>query len=84
MDKKTYYNNLTVSSSPHLVTALDTQKTMMMVLIALVPSLVMSVVVFGIRPIILTAVCMAASAFFEYAYNKLMKKTSTVQDLSAA
>ena len=83
MDKKTYYNNLTVSSSPHLVTALDTQKTMMMVLIALVPSLVMSVVVFGIRPIILTAVCMAASAFFEYAYNKLMKKTSTVQDLSA-
>ena len=83
MDKKTYYNNLTVSSSPHLVTALDTQKTMMMVLIALVPSLVMSVVVFGIRPIILTAVCMGASAFFEYAYNKLMKKTSTVQDLSA-
>ena len=75
MDKKTYYNNLTVSSSPHLVTSLDTSKTMMMVLFALVPSLVMSVVVFGYRPIVLTAVCMAACAFFEYAYGKLMKKT---------
>lgn len=82
MDKN-YYNNLTVSSSPHLVTTLDTQKTMMMVLIALVPSFVMSVVVFGPRAIILTAVCIAASAFFEWAYNKAMKKTATVQDLSA-
>ena len=52
MDKKTYYNNLTVSSSPHLVTSLDTSKTMMMVLFALVPSLVMSVVVFGYRPVV--------------------------------
>ena len=29
-----YYDNLAVASSPHLVTALDTQKTMMWVLIA--------------------------------------------------
>lgn len=83
MDKKTYYNNLTVSSSPHLVTSLDTSKTMMMVLFALVPSLVMSVVVFGYRPVVLTAVCMVACAFFEYAYGKLMKKPDTVKDLSA-
>ena len=33
-----YYDNLAVASSPHLVTALDTQKTMMWVLIALIPS----------------------------------------------
>ena len=82
MDNK-FYNNLTVSSSPHLVTSLDTSKTMLMVLIALAPAFIMSVVVFGIRAIILTAVCVVACAFFEWAYNKLMKKPNTVGDLSA-
>ena len=37
-----YYDNLAVASSPHLVTALDTQKTMMWVLIALIPSFIAS------------------------------------------
>ena len=81
MDKK-YYDNL--SASPHLVTAMDTQKTMLMVLIALVPSLLVSTYVFGFRVLILTAVCIAASMFFEWAWNKLMKRKQTVCDLSAA
>ena len=63
MDKK-YYDNLIVSASPHLVTALDTQKTMLMVILALVPSLLVSTYVFGFRVLILTAVCIAASMFF--------------------
>ena len=83
MDKKNYFDNLTVSSSPHLVTSLDTQKTMMMVMIAICPAFIMSVVMFGVRALILTIVCVACSAFFEWAYNKLMHKTQTVQDLSA-
>lgn len=83
MDKK-YYDNLIVSASPHLVTAMDTQKTMLMVLIALVPSLLVSTYVFGFRVLILTAVCIAASMFFEWAWNKLMKRPQTVCDLSAA
>ncbi len=83
MDKK-YYDNLIVSASPHLVTAMDTQKTMLMVLIALVPSLLVSTYVFGFRVLILTAVCIAASMFFEWAWNKLMKRNQTVCDLSAA
>ena len=83
MDKK-YYDNLIVSASPHLVTAMDTQKTMLMVLIALVPSLLVSTYVFGFRVLILTAVCIAASMFFEWAWNKLMKRKQTVCDLSAA
>lgn len=82
MDKK-YYDNLIVSASPHLVTAMDTQKTMLMVLIALVPSLLVSTYVFGFRVLILTAVCIAASMFFEWAWNKLMKRKQTVCDLSA-
>lgn len=78
-----YYDNLTVSSSPHLVTGLDTRKTMMMVLIALIPSFLVSIYVFGFRVIILTIVCVVASVFFEWGYNKLMKKPQTIGDLSA-
>lgn len=83
MDKK-YYDNLIVSASPHLVTAMDTQKTMLMVLIALLPSLCVSTYVFGLRVVILTAVCIVASMFFEWGWNKLMKRPQTVTDLSAA
>ena len=83
MDKK-FYNNLVVSSAPHIVTNMDTTRIMAMVMIAMVPSLLVSVWVFGIRVLILTAVCIAASMFFEYAWNKLNHKTQTVGDLSAA
>ncbi len=62
---------------------MDTQKTMLMVLIALVPSLLVSTYVFGFRVIALTAVCIVASVFFEWAWNKLMHKKQTVCDLSA-
>ena len=83
MDKKTY-SNLVVSSAPHLVTNMDTTKIMLMVLIGLAPSILVSIDVFGMRVIALTAVCIIASMFFEWAWNKLMHKTQTVGDLSAA
>ncbi len=83
MEKKTY-SNLVVSSAPHIVSSVDTSRIMLMVLLAMVPSLVVSVYVFGMRVLALTAVCIVASVFFEWAYNKLMKKTQTVGDLSAA
>ena len=54
MDKK-YYNNLAVASAPHLVTAMDTSKTMLMVIIALMPSLVVSTIEFGFRHLSLPA-----------------------------
>ncbi len=83
MDKKSY-NNLMVASAPHLVTTLDTAKTMIYVIAALVPSLAVSVYVFGIRALILTAVCIIASVGFEYLYNMLAHKRQTIQDYSAA
>ena len=78
-----YYDNLAVASSPHLVTALDTQKTMMWVLIALIPSFIASVFYFGLGAVILTVVCAAASMFFEWGYERLLGKKVTVKDLSA-
>lgn len=83
MDKK-IYSNLTVSSSPHIVSNTDTTRIMLMVLIALAPSFVMSIYVFGPRVIALTLVCLVSCMFFEWAYNNLMKKPQTVGDLSAA
>ena len=78
-----YYDNLAVASSPHLVTALDTQKTMMWVLIALIPSFIASVFYFGLGAVILTAVCAASSVLFEWGYERLLGKKVTVKDLSA-
>ena len=83
MDKK-FYNNLVVSSAPHIVTNMDTTRIMAMVILALVPSLLVSTGVFGFRVINLTVVCMASAMFFEWAWNKIFKKQQTVGDLSAA
>lgn len=78
------YNNLTVASAPHLVTSLDTTRTMGYVLLALVPSFLVSTYVFGWKVILLTAVCVIVSVGFEYLYNVIAHKRQTVQDLSAA
>ncbi len=78
------YNNLTVASAPHLVTSLDTTRTMGYVVLALVPSFLVSTYVFGWKVILLTAVCVIASVGFEYLYNVIAHKRQTVQDLSAA
>ena len=82
MDKKTY-NNLVVSSAPHLVTNMDTSRIMLLVVMALVPSFLTSIYIFGVRVITLTLVCVAACVFFEWAWNKLLKRPQTVKDLSA-
>lgn len=77
------YKNLGVSSSPHLLTRVDTRKTMGLVLIALSPAFAMNIYVFGPRALSLTAVCVVACVGFETIYNKIMKKPQTAVDLSA-
>ncbi len=83
MEKKTY-SNLIVSSSPHLVSNMDTTRIMGAVITALLPALVVSTIMFGPRVLLLTAVCIAACVFFEWAYNAIMKRPQTIRDLSAA
>lgn len=75
--------NLTVTEAPHIKTDMDTQKTMLMVLAALAPSFMMGTYIFGIDVPVLVLTCTASAEFFEWAYEKLMKKESTVYDLSA-
>ena len=76
--------NLTVASSPHVASPIDTQNLMRDVLIALVPALVMGVVFFGPRALVSTIISVLACEFFEWGYRKLMHKSMSNKDLSAA
>ena len=74
---------LTVSSSPHIRSRTDTRSIMLDVIIALLPALCVSVYIFGLRALLITAISVGASVFFEWAYRRLMKKNKTIGDLSA-
>ena len=77
-----YFYELTISSSPHSHSPLTTQVIMRDVLIALAPALVGSVYFFGFRALMVALVSMAACAFFEWGYCKVMKTHCKVYDLS--
>lgn len=74
---------LTVSASPHVRSKETATGIMLDVIIALVPALVMSVVYFGLRALVLTAVCVVSCVGAEYVSRKVMKRHNTIGDLSA-
>ena len=74
---------LIVSSSPHIRTPRGTQVIMLDVLIALAPAFLASIIFFGWKPILLTAVSAASCVFFEWGYRKLLRKSDSYADLSA-
>jgi len=76
-------NKLIVSAAPHITSSDSTSKIMQRVCLALVPTLIASVVIFGFSSLILTAVTVAACVIFEYAYCKLMGREVTINDFSA-
>ena len=76
-------DRLIVTASPHIRDNATTRGLMGNVLIALVPSIVASGLIFGMRAILLTAVTTLACVVFEYLYCKLMHKPNPVGDLSA-
>ena len=77
-------DNLIVSVSPHYHKAnATTQRVMLDVLIALCPARIAGWVIFGIRTLVLVAFSAANCVFLESVWNRLMKKTDTVSDLSA-
>ena len=76
-------NKLIVTAAPHITSPDSTQKIMQRVCIAMVPTLIASVIIFGIQALILTAVTVAACVLFEYGYCKLMGRESPVDEFSA-
>ena len=76
-------NKLIVTAAPHITSADSTQKIMQRVCIALVPTLIASVFIFGINSLILTAISVAAFVFFEWGYCKMVGREVPIADFSA-
>ena len=72
-----------VTASPHITAPATTRKLMGTVVLALIPCVLASAIIFGTRALILEIVTVAASVLFEYLYTRLMKKPNPIGDLSA-
>ena len=75
---------LQMSSSPHIHSGRSTTAIMRDVLIALAPATVAGCVIFGLRSLLVIAVCVLTAVLFEAGFNLIVKKDQTVGDLSAA
>lgn len=76
-------NRLNVTASPHIQDNSSTRKLMLNVIIALLPCVAASTIIFGANTLLVTGVTVAACVLFEYLYCFLMKKPNPVGDLSA-
>lgn len=78
-------NSLTkIMVSPHIHSGKSTTGIMRDVLISLIPATVAGILIFGLRALLVIAVCVLASVAFEAIFNIIVKKEQTVGDLSAA
>lgn len=73
-----------VSCSPHIRAKDTTQSIMRDVLIALMPALAAAVLHYGMRSLVVTAVCVVFACLSEYVMQRACNKPVTVSDLSAA
>ena len=74
---------LIVSASPHFHAPETTQSLMLNVVLALLPCVAASAVLFGWQTLVVIAAAVAACVGFEWLYCKLLKKENPVSDLSA-
>ena len=74
---------LLVTASPHIRDNSTTRGLMGNVLIAMIPCVVASALIFGARALLVVGVTTAACVGFEYLYCLLLEKENPVGDLSA-
>ena len=70
--------------SPHIHSGKSTSRIMSDILISLLPATVAGAIIFGIRSLLVVAVCVICCVGFEALFNIITKKDQTVVDLSAA
>lgn len=75
---------LTVSASPHAKGPGTVSGIMLDVIIALIPAAVVGIVVFGARAALVMLTCVASCVLFEFVTRKILKRSTTIGDLSAA
>ena len=72
----------TVSVSPHVHSSLSTDKAMLFVIIALLPSAIWGVFAFGLRALLVLLVSIASCVIVEYIMGRISKE-NTIRDYSA-
>ncbi|MBE6631796.1 MAG: RnfABCDGE type electron transport complex subunit D [Ruminococcaceae bacterium] len=77
-------NKLHLSASPHIHSGRSTSSVMRDVIISLLPVTVAGTVIFGLRSLLIIAVCVISCVALEALFNLITKKDQTVGDLSAA
>ena len=75
--------NFVVTSSPHIRGKRNTQQIMLDVVIALLPALLAGTMIFGMRALLVTLVCVAAAVAAEWACGMVLYHRNTVKDLSS-
>ena len=75
-------NKLHISVSPHIHGKRTTMGIMLDVLIALLPTTIAGVIIFGLRSLLVIGVCIAASVISELLFNIITKRKQTISDLS--
>ncbi len=77
-------NTLKITPSPHIKSPMTTQRVMLCVIVSLLPAVIASGIIFGIKALTLISVCVIASIIFEAITRIIMKREQTIGDLSAA
>ena len=72
-------DRLIVTASPHIRDTSTTRGLMGNVVIALLPAVLAAGLIFGVQALVLVAVTTLACVAFEYIYEKLLKKSNTVE-----
>ena len=72
-----------VSSSPHVRSKDTTERIMLYVIIALLPTTLFGIYNFGYRALILILLTIASCVASEWIFNKIVHKKQTINDLSA-
>lgn len=84
LHRANYPEMLTVSTSPHMKDTMTTPVIMGKVLAALTPAALWGVYTFGIRAAAILVISILSCVLFEWASQKLLRRTVTVGDFSAA
>ena len=75
-------NKLHISVSPHIHGKTTTMGIMLDVIIALLPTTIAGVIIFGLRSLLVIGVCLATALLSELLFNIITKRKQTISDLS--
>ena len=76
-------DSIIVTSSPHIHSHATVKNIMRDVVIALLPSTLAAVILFGFKALLMIVTCVTSAVLSEFFFNKITKKKQTVGDFSA-